>query len=134
MSIKYPPSFGQILICDFPQEFSEPEMVKRRPVVCLSSPERARYRLVTIVPLSTTPPKKKESYDVEVVLPKTVSKKFNALDCWAKCDMLYTFSYDRFSVPYDGKDMHGKRIYNIVGLDEETLARIREAVLSAISD
>lgn len=95
---------------------------------------RARCGLVTIVPLSTTPPKKKEPFDVEIVLPRAVSKKFNALDCWAKCDMIYTFSYDRFSVPYDGKDAYGKRIYNIVELDEETLMRIRDAVLSSISD
>ncbi len=117
MSIKYPPSYGQILICDFPKEFSEPEMVKRRPVVCLTRPNQKRHGLVTVVPLSTTAPKGKTSFDVEIVLPMSISPKFNSLFCWAKCDMLYTFSYSRFSIE----------------LDEETLEKIRTGILFAIS-
>lgn len=129
-----PPLYGQILICDFPKDFSAPEMVKRRPVVCLTKPSQNRHGLVTFVPLSTTPPKQKSLFDVDVVLPVSVSPKFNSLCCWAKCDMLYTFSYARFSVPYDGKDVNGKRLYKTIKLDDETLERIRRGVLSAVSN
>lgn len=61
MALRFQPLVGQILICDFPQEFSAPEMVKRRPVVAVSKPDRSRSELVTIVPLSTTKPKKNKA-------------------------------------------------------------------------
>ena len=130
MPIRFQPLFGQILICDFPKEFTEPEMVKRRPVVCLSHKMRTRHKLVTIVPLSTTEPQAKTPYAVKIVLPSQINEKFSSTECWAKCDMLYTFSWDRFTCPYD-KIGFERRYHNIV-LPPGTMCEIMTGVLASM--
>jgi uncharacterized protein YifN (PemK superfamily) len=55
---------------------------------------------VTIVPLSTTAPKRLESYHHMFVLNPLPDKA--ALQCWAKCDMVATVSLkrlDRYKQP-----------------------------------
>ena len=60
MPIRFQPAVGQILICDFPKDLEKPEMVKRRPVVCISPKDRNRFGYTTVVPLSTTEPMVKD--------------------------------------------------------------------------
>ncbi len=55
MPLTFSPRPGEIVICDFSTGFRPPEMVKVRPVVVIS-PRRRTSQLVTVVPLSTTPP------------------------------------------------------------------------------
>lgn len=132
MTIHYQPVFGQVLICDFPQEFKQPEMIKRRPVVCISPKMRNRFGLATVVPLSTTKPTVDADYCVEIKLNSPISPKFNSPICWAKCDMLYTLSYGRLSVPYWGKDPSGKRLSNTMILDSGTMCEIMTGVLAGM--
>lgn len=74
-------------------------MVKRRPVVVISRAETHGRRLCTVVPFSTTPP--------DPILPWHVLIRENPLPeapgckaVWAKCDMLYTVSFDRLDKPH----------------------------------
>lgn len=133
MTIRYPPFYGQVLICAFPDCHVSPEMTKRRPVICLSPTNRDRYNLVTVVPLSTTE-SKNDDFAVKVTLEKSVSEHFNAIECWAKCDMLYTFSFSRFSLPGRGKDANGNRLYSRIIIDKETMKEIVEKVTKSISE
>lgn len=105
-------------------------MVKRRPVVCLSPKFRTRHKLVTIVPLSTTEPQTKTPYAVKIMLPCRINEKFNSLECWAKCDMLYTFSWNRLTCPYD-KYGYDRRYNNIV-LPPGTMCEIMTGVIAAM--
>ena len=113
MPIRFQPAIGQILICDFPKDFEKPEMVKRRPVVCISPKDRNRFGYATLVPLSTTEPMVKRSYNVEINLCAPISPAYPSLKCWAKCDMLYTFSWNRLNAPKTGW-CEGARQYNIL--------------------
>lgn len=57
MGIKFHPEPGAVLICDLDgMKFSE--MQKRKPAVVISPSLKSRVGLCTVVPLSTTEPKK----------------------------------------------------------------------------
>jgi len=99
MPINFHPEPGTILRCDF-SRFKEPEMVEHRPVVIISPRLRQRDALCSIVPLSTTPPTIEITWHYKIQFAQPLSKKFNALECWAKCDMVTTIAHhrlDRFS-------------------------------------
>lgn len=129
MGLRFQPLLGQILICDFPKEFAAPEMIKRRPVVAVSKPDRSRFDLATIVPLSTTPPRKVKPWDVRIELPEIICG-YDDLVCWAKCDMIYNFKYSRLNLPLIGKGCDGKRIYQQLVLEEGIMQRIRIGILA----
>lgn len=131
MALHFQPSFGQILICDFPKEFAPPEMVKRRPVVCISPKFRNRYGIASVVPLSTTQPAHPAGFNVEVLLDQPIGPEYPELRCWAKCDMLYTLSYSRLNAPRIGK-CQGKRQYNFMVLPPGTMCEILTGVLSGM--
>lgn len=131
MPIRFQPAVGQILICDFPKDLEKPEMVKRRPVVCISPKDRNRFGYTTVVPLSTTEPMVKRPYSVEINLCTPISPAYQDLKCWAKCNMLYTLSYKRLSLPLlckDGED--GKREYNYLTLPAGTMCEIFTGILA----
>lgn len=129
MTLRFQPLIGQILICDFPREFSPPEMVKRRPVIAVSKPDRSRFDLVTVVPLSTTPPKKIKPWDVRIELTEKICG-YESVECWAKCDMIYNFKYSRFNLPLIGKGLDGKRIYQQLVLEDTVMHEIQKGILS----
>lgn len=132
MALKILPAVGQIVICDFPKEFKSPEMIKRRPVVCVSPKDRNRPGLVTLIPLSTTEPIIKRAYNVEIKLDAPISPAFPFLTCWAKCNMIYTFGYQRLSLPMIGKNRNtGKREYNSIILPPGIMCEIFTGILSA---
>ena len=130
MSLQFQPCFGQILICDFPKEFAMPEMVKRRPVICVSPKMRNRYGIATIVPLSTTKPARSSPFDVEITLDHQISPNYPELTCWAKCDMLYTLSYSRLSAPLVSKQ--NKRNYNFMVLSPGTMCEVMTGILAGM--
>jgi uncharacterized protein YifN (PemK superfamily) len=92
--INFHPEPGTILKCDF-SRFKEPEMVDHRPVVIISPRLRRRDDLCSIVPLSTTPPIENMPWHYKIRFEEPLSKKFNALECWAKCDMVTTIAHHR---------------------------------------
>ena len=132
MSLSYHPAIGAILMCDFDTGFRPPEMVKRRPVVIISPRLRQRENLVTVVPLSTTPPNHKMDYHIEFTLANPLPSPFNNPSMWAKCDMLATVGLtrlDRFKMPRHDK---GPRKWVAGEVSPADLKRIRIAILHAI--
>jgi uncharacterized protein YifN (PemK superfamily) len=137
MAIKYPPTMSEILVCDFVQAkakslrgFVVPEMIKRRPVAVVSTPE---YGRCIIVCFSATAPKHLKSWHYEInwdpLLPSPYDK---SPTCWALGDHVYTVSYERLSLFLGGKDPQGKRIYPKLYLKPEQLAGVRAAIRAGL--
>ena len=109
MSLKnFHPKTGHILICDFTRGFIPPEMIKRRPVVVISRTVTHSNRLRTIVPLSTTAPQPIETWHVPLSINPLKSTRTEP-KVWAKCDMLYTVSFDRLNLPAPLNQSHSER-------------------------
>lgn len=132
MSLKYHPKVGQILICNYNTGFQEPEMVKRRPVIVISPRLPHRDRLCTVVPISTSAPRKDVLYQCKVQLPYKLPPPWDDPVIWAKCDMLATVAFDRLSLIHNGRDHKGKRRYLTPRLDEDELNKVRAAMLNAL--
>ena len=131
MALKFHPSPGAILICDYSTGFILPEMIKKRPVIVISPRPRRQRQLCTIVPLSTTKPDPIESYHHQLnslSLPDKLARK----ETWAKCDMLATVSLERLDRIKIGKDMNGKRIYINHSIISEDMDAIMKCVLTAL--
>lgn len=123
MAITFHPKVGQILMCDFSAGFKAPEMVKKRPVLVLTSGIAGRSNLVTVLALSTTRP--------TIVMPfhYPLSKnsmpqigKFQQDETWVKGDMIYTVGFHRLDLIKLGtKDRQtGRRLYfkQVLGRDQ----------------
>ena len=46
--------------------------------------------------------------------------------------MIYTVAFDRLTVPSDGKDENGKRIYDQRVVDAEVLTKIQECIMRGL--
>ena len=95
MLYKYWPNPGDVLTCDFSRGFVAPEMLKQRQVVVIS-PKASHSRLLcTVVPLSCTAPFNilPCHYQLTTDPCPTLNSENEAV--WAKCDMLYTVSFER---------------------------------------
>jgi mRNA interferase MazF len=124
MPITFFPDAGDILICDF-YGFVAPEMIKQRPVVVLSPRRRRAVRLCTVIPLSTTTPTPIECH--HILIPQGVYPMQNeGKQQWAKCDMLYTVSYDRLDRVKT--TTAGRRTYCVPKMPSDILQKIRQAV------
>ncbi len=133
MGLKHPPKRGTIVVCDYSTGFREPEMVKRRLAVVISPRLPHRDGLCTVVPLSTSAPRRGIRYQCKVILPYSLPEPFEGTLKWAKCDMLATVAYRRLSLPRAGKNRAtGKRKYLQVVLDINQMERIEVAVLHAL--
>ena len=80
-----------VLMCDF-TGFIVPEMVKTRPVVIISPNHMNRPGLFTVVPISTTAPRKAEFYHFKFAsnpMPGRIGES------WAKCDMVVSVARQR---------------------------------------
>lgn len=132
MVLQFHPNPGTFLVCDF-HGFSAPEMVKKRPVVVLSPRFRRRYRLVTVVPLSTTPPEPVEPYHVFLKLHAPLHPdKWPERKIWVKCDMIYAVSFARLDPIRLRRDQFGKWHYNRTQLNGADLLKVRKAVAYSI--
>jgi len=133
MAIQYEPRLGTLVRCDFRGGFKPPEMVKPRPCVVLSRRGLERGRLCTVVPLSTTPPDPVHPYHHKLVttqLPAALSGG----DVWAKCDMLFTASWDRLNLIQTGRDLAtGKRTYWNNVISGEDLRAIKCCILHTLA-
>lgn len=131
MTIHFHPLPGTILICDF-KGFITPEMVKRRPVVVVSPRFRERDNLCTVIPLSTTAPKKVMDYHFQLTIDPPLPSPISDPNPWVKGDMLTTVSFKRLKVPFDGKDDEGKRRDVVFVLDEHQLREVKRCALYGI--
>jgi mRNA interferase MazF len=126
----YYPKIGEVLTCDF-SGFVAPEMVKARWVVVVSPKFIERPRLVTVVPLSTTAPNPVENYHVKLssVLPHNEG---DDVVVWAKCDMVFSASFNRLNPWWRDKSKLGKRVYIPVLLTAEEMMEIRHGVIHSL--
>ena len=130
MPIKYPPSRGQILICDF-SGLMPHEMSKIRPVIVLSPKIAHRSNICTVVALSTTQPKWIESYHYELHLKIPLPAPFDTPTMWVKGDMLYTVNIERLNRPHTKKP-GCKREYLVYSVEKDDLNAIELCVLSGL--
>lgn len=134
MSLIYHPKVGDIVMCEFPSCFQSPEMVKTRPVVVISPKIPGRTTMVAIVPLSTTAPMPRLGHHCEIALRMLPpSLQASASTCWAKCDMVYTFSIHRLSLVQGKRDPKTqKRRYETARLDLAHIQAVRRCLASAL--
>jgi mRNA interferase MazF len=131
MAINYHPKMGTIVICDF-HGFIKPEMTKRRPAIVVSPRFRRRGNLCTVVPLSTTAPNPIKAYHYKLTLDKPLPRPYNSPFHWVKGDILATVSFNRLYLPYEGKNIKGKRKYIVKVVEDADLYNIRKCVLRSI--
>lgn len=130
--LKIYPKQGQILICDF-KGMIYPEMCKVRPVVVISPNgiHGGKVNLCTIVPLSSTQPRVIKDYHVKLtsyILPKPYTNPV----MWAKCNMIYTVSFDRLFPFKVSKNTEGKRLYVNYYVEQWDLENIKRAVVCGL--
>jgi mRNA interferase MazF len=131
MALKFHPEPGTILVCDF-TGMKAPEMVKTRPVVVVSPRLKHRDGLLTVVPLSTTPPPHICDYHCEITLAPPLPEPFDRATVWVKCDMIYNVAFWRLELIRTARDHTGKRKYlqRIVAAGD--MAKIRACLLHGL--
>jgi mRNA interferase MazF len=128
MALSIHPEQGTIVICDF-SGFQSPEMTKKRPAIVVSPRFRNRGNLCAVVPLSTTAPIPVMPYHYRLQMDEPLPAPYDADMHWVKADMVYTLSFARLSLPFEGKDASGKRIYDVRVVDASDLKKIQCCVL-----
>ena len=132
MALMYYPRDGEIVQCDF-SGHRVPEMVKTRPVIVIGPRLRRRGDLATIVPLSTTQPRNVEPWNVEVSLVDPLPAPFDAMTCWAACDLVSSLSVERLDRFRPPKPRYGKRGHWVTSrISTEDLMRVRQGVAHAL--
>ncbi|TNG94028.1 hypothetical protein FHQ28_05440 [Pasteurellaceae bacterium USgator11] len=124
MALKYQPKEKAVLMCDF-SDFSAPEMTKIRPVIVVAKHKKNR-ELVTVIPLSTTEPTPLAPY--HYAMPNNPLPDKPHIQCWAKCDMIYTVCLarlDRYKI--------GKREYVVPMIDNHDFANIQHCIAHALN-
>lgn len=131
MPIQFEQKPGAILLCDYALGgFRPPEMVKRRPVVVVSSRKRQPTGLLTVVPLSTTAPERAEAHHCLITL-ETPLPGYPALQCWVKADMVGTVAFARLDMFRTERGPNGTRKYLALRISDAQLEEIR-ACLRAV--
>jgi mRNA interferase MazF len=131
LAIQQHPDLGTVVMCDFNDGFSPPEMTKRRPVVVISPRIIARPKLCTVVALSETAPDPQMPYHRQIDLAPALPKPWSSKGIWVKGDMVNAVGFHRLDLMRLGKDANGKRIYLLEPLSAENIKTIRECVLRA---
>ena len=132
MPIQFHPKRGAIVAVDFTGGFKVPEMVKRRLCVVISPPIAERVGLCTVVPLSTTPPKKVMNYHCEIQIPFELPNYWGDHPRWVKGDMVTAVSFERVEMLRLGKSTDGKRIYQKTPLSKPDIERVIQCVLTSL--
>lgn len=127
--LPYHPKVGEVLWCDY-KGLVPPEMEKKRLAVVLSPKFIGRPDLCTVIPLSTTPPKKVEGY--HVLLDKDPDPNGSGVSVWAKCDMIMTVSFSRLSSVWKHRNQDGSRHYIYIGVSGVELGKIKHGVLNGL--
>jgi uncharacterized protein YifN (PemK superfamily) len=124
---------GSVFILNYGQfGFEPPEMVKRRMVVVISSKGLKRDpELVTVVPLSTTPPMHANTKHNIPLEKEYYWGTKNGKPLWAKCDMVMTTSTRRLE-HVNAFSRDGQNQLQVPELARNDLRRVRLGVANAI--
>ncbi len=137
MAIKFHPSAGLLLLCDFSEGFKKPEMVKsHRPVIVVTPPFTGRSELVTILALSTSAPEIIMPYHYK--LPKASMPqlgRFQEKETWVKGDMIYTVGFHRLDLIKLGKRDPNtrKRLYFRQKLGRAQMTEVYKCMLHGLN-
>jgi uncharacterized protein YifN (PemK superfamily) len=132
MGLKFHPKQGALVLVQFDKAFKEPEMVKTRPCVVISKEMKVRPDLLTVVPLSTTPPKPVMPWHAELDLGLELPPRWASRTCWIKGDMVYAIGFQRADLFRLGKAPDGRRIYQTEALSQDKLRMVQSCVLEGI--
>lgn len=132
MAVREHPSQGSIVTVDYTGGFREPEMVKLRLAIVLSPKMKSRPGLVTIVPLSLTPPEREMPYHARILIPFVLPRRWGSMERWIKGDMVNAVGLHRVDLLRLGKDTNGKRIYQLETLPPENMSVVRRCVLHGL--
>lgn len=102
-------------------------MVKRRPAIVLSPPLPGRKDLCTIVPLSTSEPRRPAPYHMSIALEPPLPAPYAAPVMWAKADIVLTVAFHRLRLLHR-RSGSGERVYDVRVLDTPTLDALRDCV------
>lgn len=125
MPLYYHPRQGDVLLCDFTRGFVAPEMVKVRKVIVISPTVTHNRKLCTVIPISSTAPEVEQ--DWHYLLRTNPLPSDGYLQLWAKCDMIYTVSFERLDKLHR-KTRRGGREYFVPKLTDEDLLGVIAAV------
>lgn len=131
MALNFHPPAGSIVVCDF-TVLKTPEITKRRPVVVIAPPFKTRDNLCTVVPLTTTVPKKIHPYHHKLFFNPRLPEPYTEPCAWVLGDMIYTVCFERLKLILVGKDDNGKRIYYNHVISEFDMKHIRMCVLNGL--
>ena len=132
MTVAIHPQPGTIVRVDLSQGFREPEMVKRRPAVVVSPPLVGRPQLCSIVPLSTTAPRRVQPWHYRIELEAPLPEPYDNPIMWAKCDIVLTVAFHRLRLLHAGKSADGGRVYDVRVLSDDQFAAIKDCVRAAL--
>jgi len=133
MALSYHPRPGEIVLCNYNTGFIAPEMVKQRPVVIVSPRLRRRDNLVSVIPLSTTPPNPVDLHHCQIPLAIPLPRPFDTPVMWAKCDMVATVALARLDRFRDGRAAGGgARRFTTGRVSDAQLIEIRKAMLHGL--
>ncbi|WP_187273792.1 type II toxin-antitoxin system PemK/MazF family toxin [Methylobacterium sp. WL8] len=127
MTVVAHPQPGTIVRVDLSEGFRPPEMGKRRPAVILSPPIRGRSFMCTVVPLSTSEPRKMLAHHMEITLDPPLPAPYDTPTMWLKGDIVLTVAFHRLRLLFDRWD-GGQRVYDVRVLDAVTFERVKECV------
>lgn len=108
-------------------------MVKPRLCVVISKPIQSRVGLCTVVPLSTTPPRRPMPYHCKIDIPFQLPDRWGQRTRWLKGDMIYAAGFHRMDLLVLGKDRNGKRVYQTQTLSTDDIIRVQRCVLHGLS-
>ena len=132
MGIRHHPQIGTVVLCDFSSGFIPPEMTKKRPAIIISKAIKARPNLCTVVAMSTTKPTKLMPYHVEIDLPFSLPRPYDAKRVWVKGDMINSVGFQRVDLFRLGRDKSGKRLYLTNPLPDDLIALVQSRVLHSL--
>jgi mRNA interferase MazF len=129
MAIQFHPPRGSIVTVDYRVGFKNPEMDKVRLAVVLSPAITSRVKLVTVVPLSLTPPDNILPFHKQIDIPFPLPQRWGNQTRWIKGDMVNAVGFHRVDLLRLGKDQAGTRIYQTSILDDALFAVVKRCVL-----
>lgn len=131
MTVVSHPQPGTIVRVDLSEGFREPEMGKRRPAIVLSPPIPGRSLMCTIVPLSTTAPRKLLAHHTEITLDPPLPDPYGTPMMWVKGDIVLTVAFHRLRLLFS-KWEGGQRVYDVRVLDRDTFERVKDCVRAGL--
>jgi len=127
MTVISHPLPGTIVRVDLSEGFREPEIGKRRPAIVLSPEIPGRSLMCTIVPLSTSVPRKVLPHHLKIIFEPPLPSPYDKPTVWLKGDIVLTVAFHRLRLLFAKWD-NGQRVYDVRILDKLTFSKVQQCV------